>query len=457
MFINRFQGRVAALSAVAVLAAAPLAAQQQPGRTITFDEAIRIALAQNGTLRQVQNAAALDTVAVRQARQQFLPDLRLNTSGTQSAGRSFSQDEGQVLNTSTRSLNAGLSSSVVVFDGGGNQADLRAARLSQTAGASDVARARQTVVFTVASNFLSLVEQQEQLRVRRETLASQQTLEEQVNAYVEAGQRPIADLYQQQAAVAQAQAALVEANRAVELARVDLIQTLQLDPRGEYDFRAPAVGTASSTAPAPALDTLLDRAFARRADLAARQTEVESAEQGVRAARAARLPTITVNAGYNTGYSSASDFGLFDQLDQRRGGSVSLGVALPIFDRGSVSAATERAGVAVENARIALENQRQQVGLEVRRAQLDYTSAQARLAAAEAQKRAADQAFEATRERYQAGAGTLVELSQARSAQVEAASAIVSARYNLLFQRTLISYYVGELDPAAAVTLGGAR
>ena len=456
MSIHNFRRGVLALSAAAAIVASPLAAQRQPGRTITFDEAIGIALAQNGTLRLAENAAALDTVAVRQARQQFLPDLRLSTSGTQSAGRSFSQDVGQVLNTSTRSVSAGVSSSVTVFDGGANRAGLRQARLNQTAGASDVSRARQTVVFTVASNFLTLIEQQEQLRVRRETLASQQTLEEQVNVYVQAGQRPIADLYQQQAAVAQAQAALVEANRAVELARVDLIQTLQLDPRGEYDFQAPAVGAASATAPAPALDTLLDRAFARRADLAARQTEVESAEQGVRAAKAARLPTITGNAGYNTGYSSAADFGFFDQLDQRRGGSVSLGVSVPIFDRGAAGAAAERASVEVENARIALENQRQQVGLEVRRAQLDYESARAQLAAAEAQKRAADQAFEATRERYQAGAGTLVELSQARATQVEAASALVSARYNLVFSRTLISYYVGELDPAA-VTLGGAE
>ncbi|HEU0055095.1 MAG TPA: TolC family protein [Longimicrobium sp.] len=456
MFTIRLRRALAALSAGAVLAASPAVAQQQPGRTITFDEAIRIALAQNGTLRLTQNSAALDSVAVRQARQQFLPDLRFSTSGAQSTGRSFSQSEGQVLTTNTRSLNSGLSSSVTVYDGGANRAELRQARLNQEAGVGDVARARQTVVFTVASNFLTLIEQGEQLRVRRETLASQQALEEQVNVYVQAGTRPIADLYQQQAAVAQAQAALVETQRAVELARVDLIQTLQLDPRGQYDFQAPAVGAASATAAPPALDTLLDRAFARRADLAARQTEVESAEEGVRIAKSTRLPTISVTAGYNTAYSTASDFGFFDQLDQRRGGSVSLGVSVPIFDRGASAAASQRASVEVENARIALENQRQQVGLEVRRALLDYQSAQAQLAAAEAQKRAADQALDATRERYQAGAGTLVELTQARATQVEAASALVAARYNLVFQRTLISYYVGELDPAA-VPLGAGQ
>ena len=59
-----------------------------------------------------------------------------------------------------------------------------------------------------------------------------------------------------------------------------------------------------------------------------------------------------------------------------------------------------------------------------------------------------------SQQRYQAGAGTLVELTQARAAQVQAASAVVSARYGLVFQQTLMSYYTGELDPAHVVLNG---
>jgi hypothetical protein len=61
--------------------------------------------------------------------------------------------------------------------------------------------------------------------------------------------------------------------------------------------------------------------------------------------------------------------------------------------------------------------------------------------------------LEASQERYRVGAATLVELTQARTAHVQVASALVSARYNLLFQQTLLDYYVGDLDPDT-VTLG---
>lgn len=80
-------------------------------------------------------------------------------------------------------------------------------------------------------------------------------------------------------------------------------------------------------------------------------------------------------------------------------------------------------------------------------AYLDANSAREQLRAAEAQQRAAALALEASQERYRVGASTLVELTQARTSNVQAASALVSARYNVLFQETLLSYYVGDLNP----------
>jgi outer membrane protein len=201
------------------------------------------------------------------------------------------------------------------------------------------------------------------------------------------------------------------------------------------------------------LDSLLTRAFASRVDLDAQTTRVDAAEQGVKAAAASRWPTVSLTAGYNSAFNSATALGFVDQLDQRRGGSVRIGVSIPLFDRGSTRLATERAQIQADNASLTLENQRQEVALQVRRAYLDYDAAQGQLAAAQAQQRASDLAVSTSQERYRVGAATLVELTQARATQVQAASAVVSARYSLVFQQALMSYYTGELDPAT-VTLG---
>jgi outer membrane protein len=439
---------------LALLIATPVAlgAQAAP-QTITFDDAIRIALRQNTTLQQANNASASNAAAVRQQRLSFLPDLRVSTNTGQSYGRTFSEDEGRIINETTQSLNAGLSSSVTVFNGFANIANLRSAQLNEEAGERNVKRAEQTVAFTVASNFLTLVQQQEQLRVQRENLAAQEAQERQIKAYVDAGSRPISDLYQQQAAVAAQRSQVVNAERAFELAKVDIIGTLQLDPRGTYAFAPPVLDTTSRATVAFNLDSLLTRALGQRSDLFAQQSLVGAASQEVKAAKGSRFPSLSLSAGYNSAFNSATDLGFTDQLNQRRGGSISLGVSIPLFDRGSTSLATQRAEIAEDNARLELKDRQQQVGLEVRRAYLDYQAATQQLDAAEAQLRAAQLALESSQQRYNVGAATLLEVTQARAAQLQAASALVSARYGLLFQRTLIGYYVGDLNPRS-VSIG---
>ena len=101
-----------------------------------------------------------------------------------------------------------------------------------------------------------------------------------------------------------------------------------------------------------------------------------------------------------------------------------------------------------QNAVLDLENLQQDVALQVRQAYLDYQTDELRLDVTEAQLRAAQQALDAEQERYNVGASTLVELSQARAAFVEAQSDRADAIYSFLFRKRLLDYYIGVLDPA---------
>jgi outer membrane protein len=452
---------VATWAALAI-AAAPAGAQRpapapSPSTPITLADAVQIALRQNVTIRQARNSAEQSATDVRQARMQFVPNLSLSTNTSTNVGRNFNQNEGRIINQTSQSVSAGVSSGVTLFDGFRNVANLRSAQASETATEQTMERTRQTVVFTVASNFLTLVTNQEQLRVQEQNLVAQEALQGQVERFVSAGVRAISDLYQQQAAVASARLAVLQARQALELAKVDLMQTLQLEPSASYDFVPPALGDTATISgdsipglPRYELDSLLAQAMARRSDLSAQLSRLEAAEQAIRSARGGRLPSVSMNFNYNSAYTNANELGFLDQFDQRRGGSVGVGLSLPIFDRGNASIATQQAELQLENARLTLEQQRQTVALEVRRALLDYEAAQEQLVAAAAQQRAADLAVATVQERYRVGAATLVEVTQSRASQVQAASAYINARYNLVFQQSLMSYYTGALDPSRA-------
>ena len=433
-----------------VLAAGLLAgasAGAQDTRIITFQEAIRIALDQNSTLKLAENAKTLGEVDVTAARQQFLPDLQFDARGSQNYGRNFDSGEGRVVNQTTQNATFGLSSGVVLFNGFGNTATLKESKFNLDASSRDLQRSRETIAFTVATQYLVLIQQREQLQVQRENLSSQAALEQQIQAYVDASARTIADLYQQQASVASAKLAVVNGERSTQLAEVDLMQTLQLDPRGTYEFEAPAFGSLYPVTSELDLEHLQVLAYDQRADLVAGKARVDAASQAVRVARSGFWPSVTLSAGYDTAYTSVADLPFSDQIDQRRGGAIGLGVTIPIFDRGSTAAAARRAEIQLQNAQIDLDSLQNDVGLQVRRAYLDLQAAHEQLAAAEAQQKSAELALTAAEDRYQAGASTLVELTQSRTTQVDAASAVVTGRYNEMFQRALIFYYVGALDP----------
>lgn len=419
-------------------------------RTVTFEEAVAIALRQSSSVQRAENAAVLGRSAASEASMQFFPDLRLNVSGSENWGRVFSETEGRLLTQTNESLNARLSSSVVLFDGFSNVANVREARLGRSAAMLDLDRARQTVVFSVISAYLALIEAREQVKIAAENLDAQKDQERVVRALVDGGTRPISDLYQQQATTAGADLTLVEARRTAALQEIELTQMLQLDPTAEYEFEIPSIPEETDERGEAELPALLAQAFERRADFRAVETRVEAAEQAERSAGGGYWPTLTLSAGYGSGYSSSAGRVSFaDQLDERQSGNVSLGLSYPVFDRFSTGRSRERARVAVSNARLELADLRQTVALEVKRAVLDRDAARERLRAAVAQVAAAERALEAVQHRYEVGGSTLHEVTLARADLVSANSARASARYRLLWQRHVLDYYVGDLDPEA--------
>jgi outer membrane protein len=436
------------VAALLLLAGTPLGLAAQDttrallpaGGVITLQDAIRIALAQNSVVRFARNSLTLDSLTVRQSRNAFLPNLSASSSSSQS-----------ILNgsgDSPFSASVGLSSGITIYNGGQNRNILSQARVNAQATGEDLGRTRQSVAFAVASDYLALITQQEQLRVQQENLTAQEQELTQLEQFVKQGTRPIGDLYQEQASVASTRLALVNAQRATEVAKVNLIQELVLDPRLDYTFATP---TDTATGPLPRfnLDSLISVAFQQRVDLRAQTLRVQAAQTEIKIAEGGRLPQVTGSAGYGTGYNSSSDGGFATQLNQRRGGSVGVSVSVPILDRGAVSIAKQRAQIQLDNELLTLRDQEQAVALDVRRAYLDYISAGEQLSAADAQQRAATLALQAAQARYRVGLATFVEVTLARATLIQAQSAVVSARSSLVFQRALMSYYTGVLDPAS--------
>lgn len=463
----------------------PLTATAQDTTRIDFNDAIRIALDQNTDIKRASNQVRQSDATIAAERMDFFPTASISSGGQRSFGRSFSQEEGGLVNETTDFLTVDGSANLTLFDGFSNFASLDQAQAEGESSELSLERTRQDVVFQVMNRYLTLVENREVLRVQREELQARQQQLEQIREFVDAGSRPVSALYEQEASVAEQRSAVLNAERDVELSEARLHQVLQLDPRQPYRFEAPTLSGDSLRVEEYDLNQLLDRAMSRRVDLRAAEADVRAAEKGVTVAKSGYYPTISLGVSYGTDWSSSapdvqevptgfqtvnllteegvaiperiptgfetSRLDFVDKLNQRRGGSMSIRFSYSLFDGLRRNERVEQAQVQEQNAEYNLDDQRLQVTLEVREAYLNYRNAVQQLEATEQRLRAARQAREAAQERYNLGAASIVELTNAQRTYVEAASQRVRARYSFLFQKKLIDYYVGVLTPQEAL------
>ena len=417
---------------------------QQP-HVITFDEALRIALDRNIQVKQSGNNIELSARQVFQRRMDFLPSFSMSTSGSRGSG--FAQDQaGRNIQFTSQNLNGSVSGQINLFDGFANIAALQQSKHNLQASELTFDQTRQSVAFDVASNFLLYVNGGQLVVIQQENLEAQRQLLAQIEEFVNVGSRPISDLYQQQAATAQAELNVLTSERDAELSKARLIQVLQLDPRDEYEFVAPRYEDIPVVPQDYDLQELFDIAFESRDDLAAQEARIRAAQQGIRLAKSVYWPRVDIGGSYRSNYSPDIDKSFADQIEGNRGNSLGFSISYPLFNNFSRGTQIQQAEVQYRNTMLEMESLKQNAALQVRQGYLEYEAARKSLEVSETQLLAAERALEASRNRYNAGSGTLVELSQARAQYVAAVSNRVQAQYNFLFQSKLVDFFVGRLD-----------
>ena len=429
---------------------------QTPQR-ITLQEAIDIALENNITLRQAENNMLLQNAGVTSAQMDFLPNLNFGLNGNRNTGRQFVQETLSYDDLTTLSSGASLSSGVAIFDGLRNINNLRAAQTSKLSAEENLQRAKENVIFNTASSYLSVLLNQELLKISQENLEASQKQLEQVQAQVEVGMRPMVDLYNQEAVVANNEFQIVERENALNISIIQVVRILAIDPMQDYEFVTPGIDDENLEVKDYSLTQLIEQAMVNRSDLRGTEAQIKLSEYNLRIARGAYLPTVSLSASLSGGYSdqfrertSAGQFvdvGYFDQItDRNRRYSIGFNIQVPIFNRFNTRLNVQRSQVDYKNAMLDLESKKLEINQEVRQAYNDYLSASKQLDTTERALLAASKAYETEQERYRVGASTLIELTQANAEFVSASSNRVQAVYRFVFQEQLLNYYLGQVQ-----------
>jgi outer membrane protein len=308
-------------------------------------------------------------------------------------------------------------------------------------------------VFQTISRYLGVVLDKELILSEQENLKAQRQQLARIEEFYKAGNRPVADVLQQKASIAQAELRLLAAERSYDVGKLELLRTMGLEATVDYEVAGLPIEQMASDLVSRPPDQLVVSESAKRPDFQAQELRIDAASEQVRAARSGYWPALSLSASAGSDYASRSHAGGFsDQFfDSNPNAQIGVSLSIPLFDRYETKHNVAQAQVQLANERLDLEDLKQQISFEVQQAVLDYQTATKELDVAEAQLGFARQALEAAEGRYNVGASTLVELAQSRAQYVAAVNGRVKARYSLLLGRVAVDYYQGDLNRMLAL------
>ena len=213
--------------------------------------------------------------------------------------------------------------------------------------------------------------------------------------------------------------------------KINLARLTGLPPNDRYDLTDDIPFAA---APVLAEEDAVQQALKQRPDIKAADAQIRATERVLAAARAERLPSLSLSADYGTiGLNPSQSHGTF---------TTSGTLTIPIFHGGRTEGDIEQANAALTQRRAEMEDLRSRVESEVRNAFLDLEAATSQVAVAQQNLDVTRQTLDLTRQRFDAGVADSVDVSQAQSSVASAELDYINA---------VFAHNVAKLSLARAV------
>ena len=404
------------------------------------------ALEHNLTVIQQELSHQSKDVDKNTAEMSWLPNLNAQVSENMNFGRGLGGNNTyEYGNSNTTGISVG--SSMTLFDGLATPNRIKLARLNLDAATEDLEKAREDIRVAVAKAYVQIIYNLEIEDVAEQQVTIDSLQVERLSGMMEVGKSSKAQLSQQKASLAQSRVTLVQAQNNVRAAILDLAQLLELPSWDGFSI--------VRTSPAPPSDVSLGHpddiyadAVMDRPSIKAEELRLKGTERSIEIAKSGYYPSLSLNAGLGTNYySSFPTAGFWNQLGANFSQYVGLSLNIPIFNKFQVRNQVRSAKIQQETQRVQLRRAQQGLYKEIYQAWHGAGAAQAKYDASLEASAAAKDAFSLMEARYEAGAATLTEFSDARNRMMKAESDLVQASCEYLFQTSLVHFYrTGSLE-----------
>ena len=420
-----------------LLGAVSIQAQQKEW---TLSQCIEYALNENIQVRKAGVSASVGEINLQQAKDNRWPNL--NASAGESLGWQQITDvnDVSVLEGSSRS-SLSVGSSVSLFNGFQVQNDIRQAELNYKGLQYSTAETKESVTLSIMSAFLQVLYAEEQVNnSRNQADATREELALAKERYA-LGAIANSDYLQVKTQLASEELTLANAINTLAMAKVTLMQLMELSLDETFEIVRPDIDAIISTTPVADAAAVYDEALIIKPQIKSAEINRESAVVDLDLARGGYFPSLSMNAGLGTSLAEAVAMGT--QLKNNFAPSIGLSVSIPIFQNNQNKSSVARARAGITTAELDELNAKNQLRKEIEQACLDARSAFISYNAAVNQYEASLESYNVAEEKFKLGAMNSVDFLIQKTNMTSSESNLLQVKYELVYSYKIIDFYTG--------------
>jgi outer membrane protein len=411
---------------------------QAAGHAWTLADIVDVGLSNDPKTRGAWNAARAASAAASMSLGAYLPQLQGSLPGTKQkmafAGGRFIVD--QVTLTPTASLN------LLIFDFGGREANVRAARRALEAANWTQNAVIQNVILDIENAYYQYLAATALLEAQEASRNSAQTNFDAATERHQAGVATIADVLQAKTALSSVDLQLVTTRGLIQTLHGNLATAMGLPANAAFEVAEVLPEDIPFDAVSREVELCIKDAEAKRPDLAAARAQVREAEAGIAKARSTLFPSFSLSGNLGR---------IYYQADQPSNPFFSVTVTANLaflfgFQQYGVLAAKAQAEAA-QDQMTALSRG---IELQVWTSYYRLKTAEQQVATARDLLASAQASQEVALGRYKEGVGSILDLLAAETGLENARVEIIKAKTGWFLALVQFTHDTGALEPPEA-------
>lgn len=413
----------------------------------TLKECINYALENNISLQKTQIKKASANEDYLQSKAALLPSLSASsnqnvsytpwvTSGISGDGYTKSSVDKVYYNGSYSVMG-----NYVIWNGNKNRNQVKLNKLTYEAAALDSATQAQNLQEQIATLYIQICYSTEAIKVNQESYKSSLENENRGKEFVKNGKMSQADLAQLTAQRAQDEYNIVAAESNVKNYKRQLKELLQITNDEAFDIVIPSTTDSQALASIPALNSVYASALDNRPEIKSYQNMIDQSNLNIDIAKAAKMPTISANAGVSTSSTSMNKTGWGTQIKQNfnLGGGVSI--SIPIYDNRATKTAINKANLQKQSSMLDLKNEQTKLYSTIENYWLQANTNQSQFKSAKVSTESAKTSFELLNEQFKLGLKNIVELRTGKDNLLKAQQNELQAKYLTILNLGMLNFY----------------